>query len=188
MRRRTILGLVGSGSILGLGFANRGKARSISISDQSDQPDSIPLHIRVQMERDRSTYQNPARLSVSIDNQSDEDITISAGKPAVFSHQHSTPSDPGVQLKPRRWDWQKHPLCIKELRQNNISTEMRTETIKSDGSISGEFEVWGLGSNDLEQCIPNGVYRFESQYRGAMDPEQFHEWGFNWGFELEITE
>ena len=136
----------------------------------------------------QATYSNPATLEIRIHNQSDEDIVISAGKPAVFCYQISEPSNPGVILKPQKWEWLKHPVCVKSLRKQSISTELRTKQIKSGSAVVEEYAVWGQRSNDIMECIPTGTFGFESRYQlgigvgnGGTDEE------FDWGFSLKIS-
>ena len=187
MKRRTMLGLTGTIIGGGIGWNLRGDSHSIALKDQSETPTRIPIEIQVQIKDGQSTYDSPASLDVRIDNQYDKDVVISAGKPAVFSYQISEPANPGVMVKPQKWDWLKHPFCVKRLRKGSISAELRTKIIESGSSAVETYAIWGQRSNDIMECIPTGTFGFESRYQlgvgighGVTDEE------FDWGFTLEV--
>ncbi|MFB6229209.1 MAG: hypothetical protein ABEH88_11780 [Halobacteriales archaeon] len=188
MKRRAALGLTGTVIAGGIGWNLRGDSHSVELEDQSDAPAGIPTDIQAQIKNNQSTYSNPATLEIRIHNQYDEDIVISGGKPAVFSYRVSEPANPGVILKPQKWDWLKHPFCIKSLRKNSISTELRTKQVRSGSSVIEEYAIWGQRSNDIMECVPTGTFDFESRYQlgigignGVTDEE------FDWGFTLNIS-
>jgi hypothetical protein len=188
MKRRAALGLTGTVIAGGIGWNIRGDSHSVELEDQSETPARIPTDIQAQIKNDQSTYSTPATLEIQIHNQSEEDIVIAGGNPAVFSYRVSEPANPGVIVKPQKWDWLKHPFCIKPLTKKPISTELRTKHIKPGSSVIEEYAVWGQPSNDITECIPTGTFGFESRYQlgigignGITDEE------FDWGFSLNIS-
>ena len=192
--RRTVLAK-GVGGILSFSLAGCVTApdgpsdadRRVRLIDHDDRPD-IPASPSVEILTAKPSASDPARLRVTVTNDSNAAIQVGEERAIVFAYVHSV-AQPGLVLLPV--DGSDYPAvrpgCWRLTDSIAIAEYYGVVDLQPGESIDRTVGVWAdpeVSSN----CLPTGTYRFETTYRGGPDVETVGEpeWDAIWGFDLRV--
>lgn len=199
MNRRNLLKNTSLLSIVGLSGCldfiqnkndyNSNEEITVTVSEVASNPDTTgyDLNFNINVDTDIASDDGPPRIIVSVENKDDMDVILTGTTRAVFGGEKDTENNIAL-LKPTEWtDKQvKSDKCWSlENEIPRVGTKYETH-LDSDEYKEIKFDV--IGTSESNGCIPEGNYKFETDYSLLLPDESGNEKvsSFRWGFILSI--
>lgn len=190
-RRYLATGFAASGLVAGcLALPDGGSTPTqrprISVIERAELPD-IPVRPSVEITAPEASDEAPPELRATVENTADYPIEVGEERAIVFAFVYSE-AQPGLQLLPTDGDYQAvEPGCWRLAESVVVAEYYGVVSLEPGETTERRLGVWA--SPDGEGCLPNGEFRFETQYAGARDREagiEDEEWRGSWSFTLDV--
>ena len=161
--------------------------RRIRLIDSDDRP-AIPVSPSIEVLAAKPSESDPARLRVTVTNDSDAAIQVGEERAIVFAYVHSV-AHPGLVLLPV--DDSDYPAvrpgCWRLTDSIAIAEYYGVVDLQPGESTERVVGVWA-DPEVQSNCLPTGRFRFETTYRGGPAGETIGEpeWDATWGFDLRV--
>lgn len=197
MKRRTFLAAAAAGSLAGCLNPARGgtgettdtlqpdsptaedgsKMRRIVVESVDSFPSDWPLSGSVTATVPSSTEDHPARIQISVTNDTTSSRSVESGRRPVFGNFFSEGDGPRLLLAPPDWDLESDDAgCWRPKGRIKPPNVVASYQLGANETRSILAEVWTDPEADM--CPPTGSYRFEHEYRLCDDGDRTTRWGF----------
>ena len=126
-----------------------------------DQRPSLPVRPTVELLEPAATDDHPPRLRVSVENGSDEPMTLGEARAVVF--QYVTSESGQLTLLPPGDDYPAEAGCWRLTEGVAVTEEYRTVTLDPGEAYASELDLYGAPTEE-DACLPVGEHRFETVF------------------------
>ena len=133
----------------------------ISLRGVGDAPD-LPVKPSVEVVRAVATDEHPPRLRVTLENASEERVSVGEGRSIFF--RYVTDDTEALELLPADGDFPAEPGCWRLTDGIATTMEYRIVSLDPGESRSKLVDLYAAHDEDSDSCLPVGEYRFETTY------------------------
>lgn len=180
-------GCVGSQSPGSTESPTDSRGTTVSITSRAEQPDA-PIQYEAEMAEPLATDEHPARLRVTIQNPTDEQVVIGEERAVKFHHVSSTNQE--LYLHPTGGDPPVEDGCWQLTEPVAVAEYYGTISLDAGASVTGESYVYGHPALPADTCLPTGEHQITTTGQAGTDEDAVlggeSASQFEWGLRLRI--